>query len=65
METIVLTEEERAVLDLLAAAYNEYVKLEVMHPWHQKEFMHAIHAAQHIVLARPGLRELARGDGEG
>lgn len=63
----ILTDEERTVIDLLAVAYNGFVGLEVLHDWHQQEFMHAIHAAQHLVLARPGLRELSRqeADGEG
>lgn len=54
---MILTEEERLVLDKLAEAWNLYVKLPVQHPMHQQEFAHAIHAAQRLVMARPVSRE--------
>jgi hypothetical protein len=52
-----LTKEESAVLDALATAYNRFVSLETLHGWHQEEFMHAIHRAQHLVLARPAIKK--------
>ncbi|MCA9872176.1 MAG: hypothetical protein KC441_00915 [Anaerolineales bacterium] len=57
------TVQERAILDQLAAAYSGFVELDVMHDWHQREFMLAIHQAQRLVLARPGLRALNKKDG--
>lgn len=51
-----LTDEERAVLDKLAEAWNLFVKLPVQHPMHGQEFAHAIHAAQRLVMSRPVAR---------
>jgi hypothetical protein len=55
-----ITEDELVVLDHLTEAWNAFLKLEVMHPQHQPEFMHTIHEAQRLVLARAGLRDLAQ-----
>jgi len=51
-----LTEDERAVLDNLVAAWDAHAKLPVQHPTHMNEFMQAIHAAQRIVMSRPVAR---------
>lgn len=53
-----MDDQENAVLDKLGEAWNEFVKLEVLHHADREEFMRAIHAAQNIVLARAGLRAL-------
>lgn len=46
------TDQEKIVLDRLADAWNEYVKLPTQHPCDAEEFMHAIHAAQGIIATR-------------
>ncbi len=48
--------DEMEVLESLAKAYNAFTKLTVMHPSDLPEFVHAIHAAQNIVLAREAIR---------
>lgn len=48
-----LTDQEMAVIEHLAAAFNLFIRLPVKHPQHAEEFSHAIHEAQHIVMARP------------
>lgn len=52
-----LTEDERAVVDALAAAWNRYVALPIEHQDDQDEFRRAIHAANAKVLMRPGRRQ--------
>lgn len=49
--------DERAVIDALVEAWNRFLTLPVEHPDDQLEFRQAIHAAQTLVLARPGRRE--------
>lgn len=51
-----LTQAELDTLGALAQAYNRFVALPVQHHADEAEFVHAIHAAQNIVLARVGLR---------
>lgn len=63
MGSNVLTQEERKVIDALADAWNAFVSLPEEHEWERVEFMHAIHAAQSIVMARPAQRELNEGSG--
>jgi len=53
-----LTGAEGALVDQLAQAYNSFTSLPVLHAWDQREFMDAVHKAQHIVLARPTKRML-------
>lgn len=53
-----LAPQEAAVVDALAAAFNLYLQLSVEHPSDRAEFTTAIHAAQAIVLLRPGRRDL-------
>ena len=53
-----LNDEEKAVLDALASAWNAFVKLPVEHPDEQREFRTAIHQAQHLIMSRPVAREL-------
>lgn len=52
-----LTAEEKAVLDILADAWNKFFYLPELHPTDKHEFMHGIHACQNIILARPAERE--------
>ena len=49
---------EAAIVDKLGQAYNDFISLPVLHGWDSREFMEAIHKAQHIVLARPTKRAL-------
>ncbi len=53
-----MPKDEKVVLEALAEAWNNFLKLPSQHPWDQQEFMHAIHQAQNIVLSRAGMREL-------
>lgn len=57
-----LTDQERAVLDLLAAAWNAYLALSKAHPDQDAEFRHSIHALQHQIMARPTRRMLPAED---
>lgn len=56
MEPHFLTDDERAVLDLLSKAWNKFTELPAQHPTHQQEFMLAIHQAQRLVMSRPTAR---------
>lgn len=56
MADVLLTPEEMAVLDKLAAAWNAFIELPRQHPTHNQEFMYAIHAAQRIIMSRPVAR---------
>jgi hypothetical protein len=51
-----LTDGEEKVVNLLAAAWQEFENLPPQHPCDRSDFIHAIHAAQNIVLARPTQR---------
>jgi hypothetical protein len=53
-----LTDQENECLLILADAWNKFCALPPLHPVDNHEFMHAIHAAQNIVLARPYLRSV-------
>lgn len=53
-----MNEEEKKVLGLLGEAYMAFARLPVLHPADQGEFVHAVHAAQNIVLARGSLRAM-------
>lgn len=52
-----ISEEEDAVLALLARAWNTFVELPVIHPCDRAEFCQAIHVAQNIVLSRPAVEQ--------
>lgn len=56
-----VTHEERAIVQMLAAAWNAYLRLPVEHADDNLHFRTAIHAAQREVLQRPARREMARG----
>lgn len=56
-----MTHEERAIVQMLAAAWNAYLRLPVEHADDNLHFRTAIHAAQREVLQRPARREMARG----
>jgi len=47
-----LTKEELQVLNNLAAAWTSFLQLNVINGSDQDDFLHAIHAAQNIILAR-------------
>lgn len=47
-----LTDGERAVLDLLAEAWNAYTKLPIQHPMDRQEFAFYVHGCQGLVGLR-------------
>jgi len=49
-----ITKEEHEILDLLGKVYILFSELYPAHPYDIGEFVTHIHAAQNIVLARPG-----------
>jgi hypothetical protein len=51
-----LTDQEKRVVDALGNAWDEYALLPHIHPADVGEFVQAVHAAQNIVLARPGVK---------
>jgi len=53
-----MSEDELRVVRKLGEAWNAFLKLPAQHNDDVPEFRHAIHAAQHIVMARPALREM-------
>ena len=55
-----LTEQEAKVAQMLADAWDEYLKLPIEHLLEQHEFCIAIHQVQDMVLARCGRRALNR-----
>lgn len=59
-----MTPEEREVLQILGEAWNKFAGLPVLHMADHTEFSAAIHQAQNIVLARPGMRELKEEEGD-
>jgi hypothetical protein len=52
-----MTEQEFKVVETLADAWNQFLKLPVQHPDHNDEFRHVIHDAQRMIFARVGSRE--------
>lgn len=50
------SEKELEVMRLLAEAWNKFLELPVQYGWDQREFMHAVHHAQHLVMIRPTRR---------
>lgn len=54
MQTKILTDAEQRLAALLGECFNLFKQLPVYHPSDMDEFVRAIHAAQNIVLARPG-----------
>jgi hypothetical protein len=51
-----ITPEERSVIVALAAAWNRFIALPVLHTDDNREFRSAIHAAQNIVAYRVARR---------
>jgi hypothetical protein len=51
-----LTAEEKEVFELLGSAWNKFLKLPDLAQWDGQEFMHFIHGAQNIILARVIMR---------
>jgi hypothetical protein len=49
-----LTDDEKAAVQLLGDAFNIHQQLPEAHPADRREFAAAVHAAQNIILARPG-----------
>jgi hypothetical protein len=43
---------EKQIIDLLASAYNNFIKLEVQHPSELKDFSDGIHLCQYIIATR-------------
>lgn len=57
-----MNEQEQEVLNLLGTAATKFCMLAELHSADRPEFVHAIHAAQNIVLARGALRALQNAD---
>ena len=55
--TSLLSTSEFLVVSKLADAWNAFLCLELLHPDETTEFRQAIHAAQHIIMARPVQRQ--------
>jgi hypothetical protein len=51
-----MNEQEQKVLDCLVDAWNNYVKLPILHPDDNDEFRHSLHNLQRII----GIRKLRR-----
>jgi hypothetical protein len=58
-----LTAEELEVLETLGKAAGMFFKLKSIHQADHKDFEYAIHLAQNLVLARPGMRQYQRDNG--
>ena len=54
--TTLLTTQEEECLSALVDAWDKFIALPELNPVDSHEFMHAIHAAESIILARPYLR---------
>jgi len=52
------TDSERALLQKLGACFGDFAQLGELHADDLEEFRRAIHAAQNIVFARSGMREM-------
>ncbi len=57
-----MLDEEKKVFELLGKAFDEFILLPMLHHADLTDFVAAIHAAQNIILARPAMRELYKGD---
>ena len=47
-----MTDQERAVSDLLVTAWNAFVQIEATHPDHAEEFRRGIHTCQSVLACR-------------
>jgi hypothetical protein len=57
-----LTHEEEEALKALSNAWDKFLELPKLHQVDDHEFMHAIHAAQNIILSRPYLRSISQNE---
>jgi hypothetical protein len=53
-----MTAAEMALVEQLGHCWNAFLSLPVEHADDTTEFRHGIHALQHMILARPGRREM-------
>jgi hypothetical protein len=56
METVKLTEQERKILALTAEVWNEYTKLEEVHPNEFEELSLFVHQIQYLMARRVARR---------
>ena len=56
MGKVGLTDEEKEVVDLLADAWNKFVKLPNKHPSDNPDFAQGIHRCQYLVAKRVAVR---------
>ena len=56
-DTYQLQDVEIEIVNMLGQCMNMFARLPVVHPADYNEFALAIHAAQNIVFARPGMRQ--------
>lgn len=59
-----MTKDEMRALDLLADAWNAFLKLPIQHADDVPDMRGAIHAAQRIIMFRPAYRDLHKSDRE-
>jgi hypothetical protein len=52
-----MTESEHKVLNSLADAHNEFIKLPTQHPDDLREWVTLIHMLQRVVMARHAVRQ--------
>lgn len=55
-----MTEQEQAVMQKLAEAWNEFLKMEQCHTDEVNDFRFHVHALQAMVLARPKINQTWR-----
>jgi len=57
-DPFMVTDQELRVVGLLGEAWNAFLAMPTEHGDERDEFRHAIHQAQHLVLARAGARQI-------
>ena len=55
-----LTKAERDLVNALGSVWNAFLNLPVTHDNDSREFLHAIHLCQNIVLSRPSVETFDR-----
>lgn len=53
-----LTENEKDLIEKLGECWNDFLRLDTLHPDDNNEFRFNIHALQNIILSRSGYREI-------
>lgn len=61
LKDLLLSDDEIQITQKLGEIWGLFLELPQLHPDDEDEFRFAIHAAQNIILARPGCRQVALG----